>query len=211
MSGKSKSLNSEIIAICGGSGSGKTTLARELRRNLGPDRSTLIYQDWYYFDQSSQFDYDGGKVNFDHPSSLDFELLAKHLASLRLGQRIKAPQYDFAQHRRSQEYLEVEPRPIVLVDGILLLHSTELRPLFNLGIFIDTSEGVRLERRLLRDISERGRHRSGVLEQFAKQVKPMHDLYVEPSKIHADRIYSGEGDLLETVKSVSDLCVELSS
>lgn len=195
--------NCTIIAIAGGSGSGKTTFARELRNELGRDRCGLIYQDSYYRDQSDKFDRDGGAVNFDHPDALEFELLAKHLGELKEGKAVEIPFYDFASHTRSPETTTFEPKEIVLVDGILILSQEILLPHFDRSYFIDCAEDVRYERRLKRDVEERGRTAEGVKAQFEAQVKPMHDQFVEPSRDHATRVVSQDSfqAVLETVVS----------
>lgn len=181
-----------VIAIAGGSGSGKTTFARHLLELLGPDRAAVLAQDNYYIDQSARFDGDGGSVNFDHPESLDFALLAEHLQALRNGSTIEVPQYDFATHSRLPVTLRFEPTPVILLDGTLVLSRTELRPHFSEGVFVEVAEEIRFERRLKRDVKERGRHPDGVRRQFMLQVKPMHDLFVEPSKEHASHIVPGD-------------------
>lgn len=191
MSSSSKSTPATVIAISGGSGSGKTTLARELADELG-SQAAILYQDWYYRDQSAHFDHDGGKVNFDHPDALEFELLAQHLSLLKAGQNIEVPQYDFSTHRRLQQAEPFPWRPVIIIDGILILHATDLRPWLDVSVFVEAPEGVRFQRRLARDVAERGRTPEGVKAQFKSQVKPMHDQFVEPSKKHADHLISGE-------------------
>ncbi|MCB0386178.1 MAG: uridine kinase [Bdellovibrionales bacterium] len=180
-----------ILGISGGSGSGKTTLARELAQQLG-NKAAILYQDWYYRDQSAQFDFDGGQVNFDHPDALEFELMAEHLRLLRQGRKVFVPQYDFASHKRMASPAEFPCPQVVLVDGILILHSHLIRPLFHLSVFVETREDIRFQRRLARDVAERGRTPDGVKSQFTLQVKPMHDQFVEPSRIYADHVISGE-------------------
>jgi len=188
-----------IIAIAGGSGSGKTTFARELQKELGDHNCGLIYQDSYYIDQSDKFDKDGGSVNFDHPDSLDFDLLAKHLGELKKGMAIDVPIYEFASHSRKVESILFPCRKIIIVDGILLLSQEVLRPLFDRSYFIDCPEDIRYERRLNRDVVERGRTPEGVKAQFDNQVKPMHDQFVETSRVHATRTVNQDdfGDALE--------------
>ena len=188
-----------IIAIAGGSGSGKTTFARELQKELGDHNCGLIYQDSYYIDQSDKFDKDGGSVNFDHPDSLDFDLLAKHLGELKKGKAIDVPIYEFASHSRKVESILFPCRKIIVVDGILLLSQEVLRPLFDRSYFIDCPEDIRYERRLNRDVVERGRTPEGVKAQFDNQVKPMHDQFVETSRVHATRTVNQDdfGDALE--------------
>jgi len=188
-----------IIAIAGGSGSGKTTFAREVQKELGDHNCGLIYQDSYYFDQSDKFDKDGGAVNFDHPSAIDFELLASHLRYLKQDIDVKIPIYEFSSHSRKVESIHFPCRKIILVDGILLLGQDVLKPLFDRSYFIDCPEEIRFERRLKRDVEERGRTAEGVKAQFEAQVKPMHDQFVETSRTNASRIITQEffGDALE--------------
>lgn len=171
-----------IIGVAGGSGSGKTTFAKRLLQNLGTEKCAIIGQDSYYIDQSHKFDRDGGAVNFDHPSAIDFNLLEKQLIDLKSGKSIDVPIYDFATHKRLKETIHVEPHPIILVDGILILSQENVRQHFDKSVFIDTPEDLRFERRLKRDVIERGRTKDGVTAQFYGQVKPMHDQFVEPSK-----------------------------
>ena len=152
----------------------------------------ILAQDNYYIDQSAHFKGDGENVNFDHPSALDFPLLAEHLALLRTGQTIQVPIYDFASHKRSKNTIELKPHPIVILDGTLILSQELIRPHLSASIFIETSEAVRFDRRFRRDLAERGRQPDGIKKQFDRQVKPMHDLFVEPSKAFATEIISGE-------------------
>lgn len=179
-----------IIGVAGGSGSGKTYFARALHTRLGAAASAIIYQDNYYIDQSARFDHDGGSVNFDHPSSLDFDLLAEHLGNLKDGNAIKIPMYDFVTHTRQKETINQTPQQVILVDGILLLSQPHVRQHFDLSVFVDTPEQLRYDRRLKRDVEERGRTPEGVRRQFELQVKPMHDEFVQPSLAHADYVVS---------------------
>jgi uridine kinase len=183
-----------IVGISGGSGSGKTTFARNLQRLLGDRLSVILAQDNYYIDQSAHFKGDGENVNFDHPSALDFPLLAEHLGLLKIGKSILVPNYDFATHTRRNERTAMEPHAVVLLDGTLILSQELIRPHLAASIFIETSEAVRYDRRFRRDRIERGRTPEGIQKQFEKQVKPMHDLFIEPSKAHATEIISGEAD-----------------
>jgi len=146
-----------VIGVAGGSGSGKTFFARELQRILGDECCTIIYQDNYYIDQSHRFDGDGGSVNFDHPDSLDFNLLAQGLDDLKKGHTIKVPLYEFSSHTRKKETIECHPKKIILVDGILILDSSVVRAQLDEAVFFDTPEQLRFERRLNRDVNERGR------------------------------------------------------
>jgi len=186
-----------IIAIAGGSGSGKTTFARRLYELLGESEAVCLGQDSYYIDQSQHFDGDGGKVNFDHPDALDFPLLKTHLEMLRRGESIEVPIYDFATHKRIEKTQTIHPHKIIIVDGILLLSIDYLRPLFDRCVFMDTDEELRFERRLKRDVAERGRTGIGVYRQFFKQVKPMHDQFVEPFKKSADLLVTPENFIKE--------------
>lgn len=185
------SCKTKIIAIAGGSGSGKTTFARRLDQHFG-QCSRILLQDSYYIDQSAKFDFDGGSVNFDHPSALDFDLLATHLEELKNGKTIDVPIYDFATHSRQKEVEKFDPCELVLVDGILILSQEQLLPHFDINIYVDAHEDLRFDRRLRRDVEERGRTEEGVRNQFFKQVKPMHDQFVEPSKGHAHHIVDPE-------------------
>lgn len=190
-----------IIGVAGGSGSGKTYFARELQRILGDKNCTIIYQDNYYIDQSHRFDGDGGSVNFDHPSSLDFDLLAAGLAQLKQGKSIEVPIYEFATHKRLDETIKCGPKKIVLVDGILILDSAVVRDQLDEAIFFDTPEELRFQRRLERDVVERGRTPEGVKKQFDLQVRPMHDLFVQPSKVHAQTVVCDLGEYSEALQS----------
>ena len=177
-----------IIGICGGSGAGKTTLVNELIRVLGHDRTAAVAFDSYYRDLSHISMQERMEVNYDHPDSLDHELFIEHLGELRLGRRIEVPVYDFASHTRTGGVEVVAPREIVVLDGILLLCFREIRELIDLAVFIDVEQRVRLERRVLRDVRERGRDPDDVRRQFWATVAPMHDRFVQPSAEQADRV-----------------------
>jgi uridine kinase len=204
VTGSTKRNKPFVIGVAGGSGSGKTYFARALVESLGRQVCEIVYQDNFYIDQSHRFDFDGGSVNFDHPDSIDFPCLAGCLQTLKSGLPTEIPIYDFATHKRKPETVRVEARPIILVDGILIFHSDPVRQAFDDLIFFDTPEELRYQRRLERDVKERGRTPEGVLNQFQAQVKPMHDLYVEPSKVHARTIVNdsnGYDSALETFKT----------
>jgi len=190
-----------VIGVAGGSGSGKTHFALELQKSLGEENCLILYQDNYYIDQSAKFDGDGGSVNFDHPSSLDFSLLAQGLRILRTGQSIHIPIYDFKTHTRKKETLVTPPKKVVLVDGILILHSDEVRAELDEAVFFDTPEELRFQRRLRRDVHERGRTPEGVKKQFELQVRPMHNQFVEPSKNHAHTIIKDLGEYSSALKA----------
>ena len=177
-----------IVGVAGGSCSGKTTFLRRLSNYFSSQNSAIIWQDNYYIDQSSKFDKDGGAVNFDHPSAIDFEYLADQLELLKNGHQIHCPTYDFATHKRTEKTIAVEPRSIILVDGILIFHLERLKNLFDLRIYISAPEDIRFQRRLKRDTTERGRTSQGVFDQFYKQVAPMHNEFVTPTKDFAHRV-----------------------
>jgi uridine kinase len=183
-----------LLGVAGGSGSGKTYFARALQQRLGPELCQIVYQDNFYKDQSARFDHDGGAVNFDEPGSIDFEALATCLGQLREGRSTRIPQYNFANHKRLSETLPVEPKPLLIVDGILIFHSREVRDLFDERVFFDTPETLRFQRRLERDVQERNREPAGVIQQFQTQVKPMHDQFVEPSKVFAHTVVRDVGE-----------------
>lgn len=189
-----KGIKPFFLGVVGGSGSGKTYFARAVYKALGPEICELIYQDNFYIDQSLSFDFDGGSVNFDHPSSIDFSLLARHMRVLKQGKQTEIPIYDFVTHSRKIETIRIQPKAIIIVDGILIAQAEEVRFLFDELIFFDTPEELRFQRRLERDVKERGRDPEGVRNQFFKQVKPMHDQFVEPSKVFANTLIKDVGD-----------------
>ena len=180
-----------IVGIAGGSGSGKSTIAAELVRLLGLGITTVIRHDWYYRDLSHFELEDRIEVNFDHPSSLETELLVKHVMTLIAGNSVDAPSYDFSTHTRSSSTTQLQPSPVLILDGILTLAHHQLRKLMDIQVFVDTDVEQRMERRLQRDLDERGRSAKSVMQQFEKTVLPMHNHFVEPSKKHADIIIFG--------------------
>ncbi len=185
MAGEDRSL---MIAIAGGSGSGKTTIAQSVVEIVGPDVVQLVPHDAYYRDQSALSLEERAAINYDHPDSLENELLVEHLLELRAGRPVERPTYDFSSHTRAPETVVVEPGPVIVVEGILVLVEPRLRELFDLRIYIDTDADLRLLRRLQRDIVERGRTFQSVLAQYEATVRPMHLQFVEPSKRYADII-----------------------
>jgi uridine kinase len=177
-----------IIGVAGGSGSGKTTVVRELQQASNAKHLTVILHDNYYKDQSSLPPEERRKTNYDHPLSLETDLLIKHLHQLKDGQTIEVPVYDFTQDNRSKEVIQIKPTQIIVVEGILIFESKELREMFDLKIFVDTDADIRFIRRMKRDIRERGRTVESVVDQYQKTVKPMHEQFVEPYKKFADII-----------------------
>lgn len=177
-----------IIGVAGGSGSGKTTVVRRICEALGEDRVILLQHDFYYRDLSHLPLEERYKHNFDHPSSLETELLIRHLNALSSGYPVEVPMYDFAQHIRMEETRTVAPKDVILIDGILIFSEPELLSLMDIKIFVDTDSDIRLLRRLKRDINERGRTVESVINQYQTYVRPMHLEFVEPSKRYADVI-----------------------
>jgi len=177
-----------LIGITGGTGSGKSTIAREICSRFDADYIVKIEQDSYYKDQSELSYEERVKTNYDHPDAFDTKLLVQHLNLLINGQAIEKPVYDFEMHNRKKESIRVESREIIIVEGILILQEEEIRDLLNIKIYVDTDADVRIIRRLVRDINERGRTLDSVINQYLNVVKPMHLQFVEPTKRNADII-----------------------
>ena len=176
-----------IIGICGGTGSGKTTVSQKILEALR-DRVIYLQHDYYYRDLTHLSLDDRRKVNYDHPDSLETSLLTEHLKTLRAGQAIERPDYDFTVHNRRAQTVRIDPKPVIVVEGILIFESAELRSLMDLKVFVDTDADLRFIRRLRRDIVERGRTPHSVMDQYLATVRPMHLEFVEPSKRYADII-----------------------
>lgn len=181
-----------FVGICGGSGSGKTTFCQQMVKLLGEERVLHISQDSYYRDLTHLPLEERAKINFDHPDTIEFPLLVSHLDELFFGRTILLPRYDFSNHIRIENSDIIVPKPIVLVEGILLFSDDDTRKRLNHKVFIDVPEDIRFERRLHRDVKERGRTVESVHSQFQASVKPMHNLFVEPTRSNADQIISGE-------------------
>ena len=192
-----------FIGLAGGSGSGKTTIAEEVVDRLA-GRVALLHHDAYYRHMVELTFDERTRVNYDHPTSLETELLIDHLEDLRTGIAIEHPVYNFATHLRSNETVRIQPAPVVVVEGILVLSEPELRSELDLKIFVDTDADLRLARRLERDISERGRSVESVLNQYFATVRPMHLEFVEPSRRYADLIIP-EGYNAAAVATVVEL------
>jgi uridine kinase len=176
------------LGVAGGSGSGKTTVAQAIVETVGKDRISYVAEDSYYRDVDWGVDAELEGYNFDHPDAFDSALLIDHLVALRGGRPVDVPIYDFVTHRRTPETRRVEPRPVILVEGILLFSSARMRELMDFKVFVDTEPDLRLIRRIERDVSERGRSLEGVIEQYLGSVRPMHLEFTEPSKRWADVI-----------------------
>lgn len=193
-----------LIGLAGGTGSGKTSVARAITQTFGTPEVVLIEQDAYYKDLSHlPFD-QRVKNNFDHPQSIDFELLYDHIQTLLEGGSVAAPVYNFKTHTRTEETQHLDSHHILVLEGIFALYDEKIRNLMDIKLFVDTEADIRLLRRLTRDMNERGRTLDSVIEQYCMTVRPMHNQFVEPTKIHADIIIPEGGqnkvaiDLLQT-------------
>jgi len=183
-----------VLGIAGGTGSGKTTVAERLVAGLPGRPVVLIDHDAYYRDRSSMPAAERLLINYDHPDAIETELLVEHLTALRAGRAVNIPQYDFRQHVRRAETRPIEPAPVVIVEGILVLADERLRAQMDLKVFVDTDADIRLMRRLERDIEQRGRTFAQVREQYDSTVRPMHLAFVEPSKRFADLVIPEGGE-----------------
>ena len=188
-----------IIGIAGGSGSGKTTLACSILEAIGEDRIALLPHDAYYRDQSYKTFNERLSVNYDHPDSLETELLIKHIQSLKRGEAVDMPVYDFKQHTRASTTVHIQPKPIILVEGILIFVEPKLRNQCSMKLYVDTDQDICFIRRLLRDVTERGRTVESVIDQYLKTVRPSFIEFVEPTKRFADVIIPEGG--MNTVAS----------
>ncbi len=192
------------IAVAGGTGSGKTTISNAILEKVGGHNIAYVAHDAYYKDRPDLTLEERRAINFDHPDSLDTALMHEHIVALQHWQAVDVPVYDFTIHRRKGEVLHVEPQPIILVEGILVLAEHSLRELFDVKIFVDTDADLRLIRRLNRDIAERGRTVDSVIQQYLTTVRPMHMEFVEPSKRYADVIIPEGGFNTVAIDMVSD-------
>lgn len=177
-----------IIGIAGGTGSGKTTVVTNILRSLNAEDVLVISQDNYYKDHNDLSFEEREKINFDHPRSIDFDLLTEHVKQLKDGEMIEQPVYSFITHSRKDETIITHPKNVIIVEGILVLTDPKLRELFDVKIFVHADSDERLIRRIRRDIQERGRDLDEVLTRYQKTLKPMHEQFIEPSKSHADII-----------------------
>lgn len=191
-----------IIGVGGGSGSGKTTVVKHILSSIGRNNILLIQHDSYYRDLNHLPLEERKKQNFDHPSSLETELMIRHVNALKNGYQVDIPVYDFAAHTRSEETVKAAPKEIILLDGILIFTEPDLRKLMDIRLFVDTDDDVRLLRRIKRDIMERGRELEGVIHQYETYVRPMHLEFVEPSKRYADIIIPRGGENLVALEMV---------
>tara|TARA_B100001758_G_scaffold174487_1_gene151402 strand:+ start:132 stop:743 length:612 start_codon:yes stop_codon:yes gene_type:complete len=194
-------MNNYLIGFCGGSGAGKTTLVSQLLNHYG-NKAVAIELDSYYKDSPGLTFKEREKINFDHPDSFDIDLLKEHLILLKSGNEIKKPIYDFKTHKRQKNTNTINPNTLIFLEGTLIFYFIELINIINLKIFIETKESVRYQRRIDRDIKQRGRTISNVKEQYQSTVKPMHEKYIEPLRSVAEVIISGELDIVDSTNRV---------
>ena len=191
-----------LIGIAGGTGSGKTTVARAIYDRVGRDKIEWISHDSYYRNFEGLNPEERHHINFDHPDSLETELLARHLDVLSKGASVEVPLYDFTTHARKAETVRVEPRKVIIVEGILVLFEPELRKRIDIKLYVDTPSDLRFMRRLVRDIKTRGRSMESVIEQYLTTVRPMHEEFVEPSKRYADLIIPEGGENMVAIDAI---------
>jgi len=183
-----------IIGIAGGTGSGKTTVVRRIAKALPPHCAAVIPLDSYYNDTSDLTPEERRAINFDHPDAFDWKLLTEHIHKLKSGEAIEQPTYSYIESNRQKETVHVEPKPVIIIEGIMTLHYKKLRDMMDLKIFVDTDSDVRLIRNIRRDVVERGRTVDMVLDRYEKVLKPMHEQFIEPTKKFADLIVPWGGD-----------------
>ena len=191
-----------IIGICGGSCSGKTTLASHIEARLGSGQCARLAQDDYYFPMDS-LTFDCPLPNFDHPSTVNFDDIAKDLLALKRGETIVPPKYDFTTHSHVQSHTALSPKPVILIEGLLLLTSDQLCDIFDHSYFVECGEDLRFERRLSRDVTSRGRDPDEIRWQFKTHVAPMHNTFIEPSKTRADRIIT-QNEYMTNIETLCD-------
>lgn len=188
-------MGSIVIGVAGGSGSGKSTFTNRIKEYFGDD-VVVLYHDNYYRRQDGVPFEQRVTVNYDHPDSLETELLVEHLKQLKEGKSIECPVYDYTKHNRSSEVIRIDPKPVILVEGILLLADPRVRDLLDIKVYVEADADERILRRISRDVEERGRDLNGIIKQYLTTVKPMHYLYVEPTRSKADIVInSGKNDI----------------
>ena len=187
-------MNTILIGIAGGTGSGKTTLANRLVESFGADEVSILRHDNYYKRHDNMPYEERCKLNYDHPDAFDTQLLYEHIRSLKGGKAIHMPVYDYTVHNRSDETVGVSPAPVIVLEGILIFAEQMLCDLMDIKVFVDTDADVRILRRIIRDVNQRGRSLDSVIEQYLTTVKPMHEQFVEPSKRRADIIIPEGGE-----------------
>lgn len=183
-----------IIGIAGGTGSGKTTVVKNIAKALPPHCVAVVPVDSYYNDTTNMTPEERKAINFDHPDAFDWKLLTEHVKKLKSGEAIEQPTYSYIESNRQKETIHVEPKPVIIIEGIMALHSKKLRDIMDLKIFVDTDSDVRLIRNIRRDVVERGRTVEMVLDRYEKVLKPMHEQFIEPTKQFADLIIPSGGE-----------------
>ena len=196
-----------LIGIAGGSGSGKSSVAKKLC-DIFAGKATVICHDSYYKSTAGKSESEKASLNYDHPRAFDTELMLEHLLLLKDGKNICVPVYDYEKHDRTDKTVLTSPTDIVIAEGILLFENEALRSVFNIKVFVDTDEDTRLLRRIRRDVSERGRSLSSVLSQYEKTVKPMHELYVEPSAKYADFVIKEGARNEKAIAELAEMIVQ---
>lgn len=204
-------MNVTVIGVAGGTGSGKSTLVKRLQEAFADDNVVTLCHDYYYKAHPELTYEERTKLNYDHPQAFDTEMLIDHIRALKCGVAIDHPVYSFVEHNRTEEKVPVKPSKVIIVDGILIFENRELRELMDIKVFVDTDADIRLARRILRDVCERGRTMQSVITQYTTTVKPMHEEFVEPSKRHADVIIPEGGFnsvavqmLIQSIRSLID-------
>jgi uridine kinase len=199
----------KIIGICGGSGSGKTTLVKAVRAHLSTNFVSVISQDSYYKNHDTLTFEERCELNYDHPSAIDYDLFVSHLNQLKAGKSIHSPIYSYSKHLRSDQFIEIFPKPVVLVEGILIFAHTPLREQFTTTIFIDAENNTRLRRRTVRDIQTRGRTVEEVKHRFEDTILPMHNAHIQPHKETSDYVFDNNKDDLSRLGSFCKLVNKL--
>ena len=200
-----------VIGVAGGTGSGKSTLVKRLQEAFRNDDVATICHDFYYKAHPELTYEERTKLNYDHPDAFDTWLMVEHIKALKEGKTVDCPTYSFVEHNRASETITIKPSKVVIVDGILIFENKELRDMMDIKVYVDTDADVRLARRILRDVRERGRSMESVISQYTTTVKPMHEQFVEPSKRHADVIIPEGGFnsvavsmLIQNIRSIVD-------
>ncbi|MBP3551075.1 MAG: uridine kinase [Alistipes sp.] len=200
-----------VIGVAGGTGSGKSTLVKRLQEAFKNDDVATICHDFYYKAHPELSYEERTKLNYDHPDAFDTWLMVEHIKALKEGKAVECPTYSFVEHNRTDETLPVKPSKVIIVDGILIFENEELRNIMDIKVYVDTDADVRLARRILRDVRERGRSMESVISQYTTTVKPMHEQFVEPSKRYADVIIPEGGFnsvavsmLIQNIRSIVD-------
>ena len=202
-------MGSIVVGIAGGSASGKSTVVRELTSLMGRSRVAVLSHDAYYHDLSHMPIERRIQVNVDHPDSLETSLLVKHIKALQAGHAVEIPNYDYASQTRNSVGVSITSAPVLIVEGMLVLWDERLRDLMDLQVFVDTSPEQRLGRRIERDVLERGRDAKTVKQQHIERVQPMHEIYVQPSRVHADFLIPEGGHNIESIRALADLVLGL--